>query len=149
MLHVAFSNRQRLLKPDRPLLRRLCRAAAPEEWDGCELAVTLVDDAEIAEMNWGFLGEDGPTDVLAFPLEGPDGSERPVVGEVVVSAERALAEAAARGLEPREELALYVVHGVLHLAGHDDHDAGQRARMQEREREVLAAEGLRRDAATA
>lgn len=146
MLKVVFADWQNFVKPDRLMLRRLCRAAAPPEWSNAELSVTFVGDAHIEEMNKKFLGKDGPTDVLAFPLEGADGGERPVIGEVVVSAERACREAAERGLEPREELALYVVHGVLHLAGHDDGGRGQRGRMQARERAILAAAGLRRDA---
>lgn len=146
MLKVSFADRQNSIQPDRLLLRRLCRAAAPAEWKGCELSVAFVDDAEIAAMNREFLGEDGPTDVLAFPLGGPDGSDRHVVGEVVVSAERAKVEAEARGLQPCEELALYVVHGVLHLAGFDDHDPKAKREMRDREREMLAKENLRRDA---
>lgn len=146
MLKVSFTNEQDALKPDKPLLRRLCRAAAPEAWRDCELSVVLVTDARIAEINGQFLGEPRPTDVLAFPLDGPDGSDRPLAGEVVVSAERAKAEAEARGLSPGEELALYVVHGVLHLAGYDDHDPASRRGMRKREAEILAAECLRRDA---
>lgn len=146
MMQVIFTNRQTVLKPDRPMLRRLCRAAAPPAWEGRALSVVFVDDARIAEMNRQYLGKDRSTDVLAFPLDCPDGSDRPLVGEVVVCAERAVQEAESRGLRPEEELALYVVHGALHLAGYDDHDAGKRRAMRKREAEILAGEGLRRDA---
>ena len=145
MLKVAITNRQKCVAPDRSLLRKLVRAAAPDAWDGCEVSVVVVNDAEIAEMNARFLGKPYPTDVLAFPFDGPDESDTPTVGEVVISAETAAAQAATRGLEARQELGLYVTHGVLHLAGYDDHDVADRRAMRRKERDVLASVGLRRD----
>lgn len=146
MLRVHIANRQQVVPIDRGFVRQLVRAAAPGEWGQAAVSVAIVDDAQIARLNQEFLGAPGPTDVLAFPLGDDDTTDSPTIGEVVVSAERAAAEAASRRLRPEEELALYVVHGVLHLAGHDDHDAKGRRAMRARESEVLARFGMRRDA---
>jgi probable rRNA maturation factor len=144
MVHVEVTNRQRHAKVNRRLLRRLAQSAAADEWGDCALSVVVVGEDEIARLNRRFLGEDGATDVLAFPLSDADASSRPLVGEVVVSGERASVEGPARGLSAEEEMALYVVHGVLHLAGWDDHDPAGRQAMRRRERRVLAGFGLRR-----
>jgi probable rRNA maturation factor len=99
-----------------------------------ELSIALTGDAEIRRINRRFLGHDWATDVIAFPLGDGD-------AEVVVSLERAVAQARARGHPWRAELALYIVHGVLHLHGHDDHEPAARRRMLAAERRVLAALG--------
>ena len=80
----------------------------------------------MAELHERYAGVPGPTDVLAFPL-----ADDPVLlGEVLVSAETARREAAARGHPAYDELLLYAVHGVLHLVGHDDHEPADRRRMR-------------------
>ncbi|MGD2109033.1 MAG: rRNA maturation RNase YbeY [Phycisphaerae bacterium] len=99
------------------------------------LSVALVGDAHIAELNLRHLKREGPTDVLAFDLRGETGSDgdhdrgpgessastvTAIDGEVVVSVETAKREAEKRELAVEAELALYVVHGVLHLLGYDD-----------------------------
>ncbi len=98
-----------------------------------ELNLVFVDPAEMARLNAEHMGEDGPTDVLSFPLDGADPAPvgARMVGDVVVC------PACAR---PRPgELALLVLHGVLHLLGYDHACAADAARMQARERELLAA----------
>ena len=142
MLRVQITNRQDAMKPDRARLRRACRAAAPEAWGDVAVSLAVVDDDEIARINEQYLGRPNATDVIAFALDGPDASERPTVGEIVVSAERALAEAARRDADPQWELALYAAHGVLHLAGYDDHNPAERREMRLRESEALRAAGL-------
>ena len=88
-----------------------------------ELSVALVDDATIATVNWQFLRHTGPTDVISFDLgEG--------LVEIVVSAERAVIVARKLRRRPHDELALYLVHGLLHLAGYDDHTPAQRRAMR-------------------
>jgi probable rRNA maturation factor len=105
---------------------------------GLEISVAFVDDAGIAELHGRWLGDPTPTDVLSFDL----GADQPgPAGEVIVSAERAAEVAGERGLDPVRELALYVVHGTLHLCGFDDRAPAERARMRAAESEVLAALG--------
>ncbi|MBN1418102.1 MAG: rRNA maturation RNase YbeY [Planctomycetes bacterium] len=104
--------------------------------EGAAGGVSLVfaDDAMIRETNRKWLRRDRPTDVIAFPLEGP---EDPILGEVMVSAETAAREALARGIPAERELLLYVVHGVLHVLGYEDGDSRSRRRMRAREARYL------------
>jgi rRNA maturation RNase YbeY len=88
-----------------------------------------------------FPGQAEVTDVLAFDY-GPGCAEDDVEGEVVVSAERALAEARSRGLPPEGELLLYCIHGLLHLAGYEDATPARRERMWRRQLEHLARAGF-------
>jgi probable rRNA maturation factor len=103
------------------------------------LSVTLVDDEAMAELHARYSRVEGPTDVLAFPLEDGDGPGPGLLGEVVVSTDTAAREARARGLPFLRELLLYVAHGTLHLLGHDDHDPLPRRRMHRRQAALLAA----------
>lgn len=103
------------------------------------LSIALVDDRAISRLHQEHMGIAGATDVLAFPLDGTPGG---ALGEVVASAETARREAAARGLAPADELLLYVVHGVLHLLGFDDHREADRRRMRRAERRALRAAGV-------
>jgi probable rRNA maturation factor len=103
-----------------------------------DLSFALLTDLRIAEVHERYAGIPGPTDVLSFPLD--DG---PVFrGEVLLSADTARREAAARGHPPYDEVLLYAVHGVLHLLGHDDHDPADRRRMRRAERRALALLGV-------
>ncbi len=104
-----------------------------------EVAVVFVSDAELARLHATHLGDPSPTDVMAFDLGAAGGG---AAGELYVSVERARAEARLRDLPPERELALYVVHGCLHLCGHDDRRPRPRARMRVAERAVLTRLGF-------
>jgi len=108
---------------------------AGERFESAEVSVAVVDDARIHELNRRYLNHDYATDVLSFVLD-----ERPghVEGEVIVSVDTAVRSAERFGWEPCDELLLYVVHGTLHLTGHDDHDPAALATMREAERQYLA-----------
>ena len=80
------------------------------------------------------------TDVLSFPLSEPGAKK--LAGELVISAEVALEQATARGHDVQAELALYVIHGLLHLCGHDDHPDDAAQAMRQRERHYLGLLGL-------
>ena len=102
------------------------------------LSVAFVTNAAIRKINRKFLNHDFATDVISFPL-GTD-----LVGELVISAEYAVAEAAKRKIPVEEELLRYVAHGILHLLGYDDHRPADKKKMwarQERElRRILAVD---------
>ncbi len=123
---------------------------AAEGVDHAELAVELVGERRIRDLNARYRGQDQVTDVLAFPLEdggeGQDeGSGGPprLLGDVVVCARQALRQARADGLPPAFEVALLLVHGTLHLLGYDHEvDAGQMALRQAEILETLAWEAL-------
>jgi probable rRNA maturation factor len=107
--------------------------------DALEVSLAFVDDAVIAELNGRHLGHEGPTDVLAFPLDGepPVPGEAVLLGDVVVSTERAIAYCRDHGGDPVEETALYLVHGLLHLLGYDDLTEPDDVRMEARQAELL------------
>ncbi len=110
------------------VLMRSGRAAA-------QISLALVDDAWIHALNRRFLGHDWATDVITFPLSEP--GEEPLAGEIVVSAEMAARVAAESGDDPARELALYIVHGLLHLCGCEDSTPAGAAQMRLREAECL------------
>ena len=105
------------------------------------LTVVFVSDAALAELHGRFLDDSSVTDVMAFDLSGEEGAEF----EVYVSVDRAREVASERGVDVQRELALYVVHGTLHLCGYDDHEDSDRARMRVAEGVVMDALGYPRD----
>ena len=110
-----------------------------------EVSLLFVDDRSISELNAKHLGKNQPTDVLAFPMAQPGDAESPqgILGDVVVSAERAVQYAKENELRVEEELSLYLVHGLLHLLGYDDTEPGKNRKMRQREQELLhKADGM-------
>src|SRR5262249_6583118 len=106
------------------------------------LSIVLVTDRALARLHARHMGDPSPTDVITFDLS--DDLEGPL-GEIYASAECARRTARERGVDPRRELCLYVVHGALHLCGFDDRARGDRARMRAAEARVLDALGYARD----
>jgi probable rRNA maturation factor len=80
-----------------------------------EISVVLTDDTTIHTLNRQWRSKDKPTDVLSFPQD-----DRRYLGDVVISVDTATRQATARGWQLAEELALLLVHGILHLLGHED-----------------------------
>jgi probable rRNA maturation factor len=140
-IEVEISDNQSHLDADHELLSGLIsRTLASYGIERASISLAVVDDATIRTINARHLGHDWPTDVISFVLSDP---EDPVFsGELVVSAEMAAATARDAGADPRAELALYVVHGLLHLCGLDDRDPDSEAEMRRSEERILAAEGL-------
>ena len=117
-----------------------------------EISVALVDDPAIHRLNRDYLQHDYPTDVISFLLDSgtsdPRGATQPAVpgrrgtgkwlaGDVVLSGETAVREAGEYGWEPKSEVCLYLVHGLLHLCGYDDLTDAEQSTMRQREREIL------------
>ena len=108
------------------------------------LNVILTGASAMAEMNEQFLQHEGRTDVLTFDLRDDDGfpvDEDDCVAEVYVCPDVAVEYSAKFGTTPSSELVLYIVHGMLHLAGEDDLDDAARAAMRQAERRVM--DGIR------
>ena len=117
---------------------------------GTEMAVVLVSPEQIAEYNREFMDRDGPTDVLAFPLEELEpgrvpphvANEPPLsLGDVFLCPEEIRRHAAAKGIGFEDYLYLLLVHGILHLLGYDHGDDSDADLMEEREAELLAMIG--------
>ena len=137
---VLLTRRERLLRPAWPPLKKVLQQVLRDHDVEGTLSVVLVTDSEIQGVHAEFLGEDRPTDVLSFPLLAPDDppAERETVfGEVIVSTETAAREAENRNLPAVREVALYAIHGTLHLVGFDDHSVVDRRRMRRAERQYL------------
>ena len=112
---------------DRDGLVELARATLEAEGEPrSELSVSFVTAEEMSDLHRTYLAEEGPTDVLSFPLDelGEDGVR--VLGDVVITPAVA---AANRPEDPTSELRLLLVHGILHLLGHDHEDEDDRAAM--------------------
>lgn len=123
-------------RTDRKWLQRVVATTlAYVERPALPVSLLLTDDAEIAAIHGVHLDDPTPTDVISFDLDDE--------AELVVSVETARRVAKAHGHTARAELALYVVHGLLHCCGYDDLRARDRARMRIAEREVLAQLRLR------
>ncbi len=121
---------------------------AEEGVESGELALVFVGVDEMTQLNGDHMGKEGPTDVLAFPIDGLDVVAGvldgvPVfLGDVVVCPEVAVAQAPTHCGSPDAELTLLVVHGVLHVLGHDHYLEDERLRMQDRERIHMARYGF-------
>ena len=123
--------------------------------DETEISVLLVDNATIRELNRDYRAKDAPTDVLSFPLEEEreDEAEPAVIGgpsarmlgDIVISVEKAVEQATEYGHSVERELAFLAIHGLLHLLGHD-HEKGEAAKqaMRAEEKRLLAALGISR-----
>lgn len=111
----------------------------------CQLEIVILGTASIARLNRQWLGHEGPTDVIAFDVgEGLPRETGQVVGQINACWPVACKEAARRGHPAQSELLLYVVHGLLHLLGYDDHDPRAAQAMHLCEDALLAAMGLGR-----
>ena len=116
-----------------------------------EVSVTLTDDAYIQTLNQQYRQMDRPTDVLSFALnEGVEpeiagGPDINVLGDIVLSVERAKAQAAEYGHSLRREIAFLTVHGMLHLLGYDHIEEAERQKMEQEQKMVMEALGISRD----
>lgn len=125
---------------DRMLLARRARAVLRAVGHArSELSLTLVGDAAMAELNALHRGKSGPTDVLSYSLvEGPHAEFRgALLGDVVIDVEQAARQARRARRTLDAELVKLVVHGILHLLGHDHERDDEARRMRREERRVL------------
>ncbi len=108
-----------------------------------DMSIVLTDDAQLRELNREYLGIDAPTDVLSFPSDEEDPETgTPYLGDILISIPRAAQQAEAAGHPVEAEVQLLVVHGTLHLLGHDHAEAAEKARMWQAQSEVMAKLGL-------
>jgi len=141
MIRVEIANPQDAVAINRAMIRDVVRKVLQgEEVADATISLAFVDNATMQQLNKRYLNHDEPTDVLSFPMS--EGNLSPLNGELVIGAEVATEQAGARGHDTEAELALYVIHGILHLCGYDDKDAVRLAEMRRRERHHLASLGL-------
>lgn len=156
-IKVIIANDQKEVKIPtgvRMLVRRCCHAVLVQESfaGSAEISVTFVDDARIQELNKQHRNIDKATDVLSFPLgengvydENPETGAK-MLGDIVISMERAVAQAEEYGHPLQREVAFLTVHSMLHLLGYDHVNGGLEAvHMREKEEAVLTQLGLKRN----
>ncbi|MFA9380498.1 MAG: rRNA maturation RNase YbeY [Acetanaerobacterium sp.] len=155
-IKVSISNPQKKIKIPtgiRLLIRRCCHAVLEyEKMQGdYEVSVSFVDNENIKSLNAQYREKDMPTDVLSFPL-GEGGkydvnreTGAQMLGDIVISVEKAVEQAELYGHSLRREVAYLTVHSMLHLIGYDHEDGGiEMVHMREKEEAVLASLGLPR-----
>ena len=120
------------------LAARCCAAAAAigPKLDR-EVALLIADDETLHAMNIQFRAIDKPTNVLAFPTDDAD-----FLGDIALSVETAIREAAEKGVSLEDHAAHLIIHGMLHLIGYDHEDDVEAVRMERRETEILASLGV-------
>lgn len=142
------------------IIEKAVDAALREEGfpDTCQISVTLCTDEEITALNGEYMEREGATDVLSFPMLMFDGEgvsipesrvydgESLVLGDIVISVDRAKSQASEYGHSVMREVGFLTVHSMLHLMGYDHMEEEERAHMQEKEKKILAAINLPRTA---
>ena len=122
---VLVSNRQDLAVDEDALALLGLRSLEAEGVSDFELSVSLVGPDEMGELHERYLGEPGPTDVLSFALDDEARDGPRMLGDVVICP----AVAAGNNADLEQEVRLLLVHGILHLLGHDHDEGGERAEM--------------------
>ncbi|MEE9284658.1 MAG: rRNA maturation RNase YbeY [Dehalococcoidia bacterium] len=136
-----------------PWLRRVVRGALASAGVGeaVEVGLLVTGDDEVRRLNRDYRGDDRPTDVLSFALEESEvvfprpPNAVPMLGQVVVSYPRAVRQAAEYGHSVEREVAFLVVHGLLHLLGHDHREREDEARMTRKQEAILTSLGITRE----
>jgi probable rRNA maturation factor len=143
MIFIEFDPDVKIDLPQELLERTATQALRQQSAPDADLTLVLTGDARLHDLNRDFLHIDAPTDVLSFPSEETDPETgRRYLGDVVISVLRAAAQAQ-EGKHPFEqEVQLLVVHGVLHLLGHDHAGADEKRRMWAAQAAILESLGV-------
>ena len=141
MFKIAMASPQETIPIDRARMRAAANAVLEGEGiHDAEISLAFVDNPTIHQLNQRYLQHDEPTDVLSFPLS--EANAKRLAGELVIGAEVAQTQAASLGHDLQAELALYVIHGLLHLCGYDDETEPGVEEMRRREKHYLQKLGL-------
>jgi probable rRNA maturation factor len=137
---ITLTRKSKAMAVSGETLKKLVAFVAGQEGYGlADVDLAIVDAAEMAELNRRHLHAAGPTDVLSFDLS--EAGKSGLSAQIIVCADVAARQGPLRGLSPQHELMLYVVHGLLHLMGYEDHTVRGAARMHAREDALLTAFG--------
>lgn len=141
MIRVDFENASTVSPvPAVDAFRRWADAAA--ERADAEVSIRIVDEAESAELNRTYRHKSGPTNVLSFPFEVPEGIPNRLLGDLVICAGVVAREALEQGKRPEAHWAHMVVHGMLHLQGRDHVEDREAEAMEAEEAAILARLGF-------
>lgn len=143
-MEILIDNRQDKVEMDediQDIINRSIRAVLDYENidEEYEVSVSFVDNKEIREINSEFRNIDKETDVLSFPLEQDfliEG-EIPILGDIIISCEKALEQAKEYGHDFKREISYLTVHSSLHLLGYDHIDEDEKDLMRNKEKEIM------------
>ncbi|MBE0509943.1 MAG: rRNA maturation RNase YbeY [Chromatiales bacterium] len=127
--------------PSEAELERWAGAALAGQPEEAELTIRIVDEDESQQLNRDYRGKDYATNVLSFPFEAPPGMDLPLLGDVVICAGVVAREAAEQDKALHAHWAHMVIHGCLHLLGHDHIEEAEADQMEGLEIHLLAALG--------
>ena len=135
---------------DAARLEEAARQVLASERAQGDITILITDDETVAELNQRYLGREGPTDVLSFPAIDPNAAhdfalppgQPPYLGDILIALPYTRRQAERLGRPLEDELALLVVHGVLHLLGYDHATPEEKAAMWARQNAILTALGL-------
>ena len=141
-MNIAIANRQRTKKINVRLLKQIVAALFAElKISEAELGIALVGAKEMAKVNWQFLQHEGSTDVITFGYENSEfriqNSEPELHGELFICVDDAVLQAKKFKTSWQAEMVRYVVHGILHLLGHDDLKPDLRRKMKRAENRLV------------
>ena len=132
---ITIINRQRAKRINLRLLKQIIAALFENlKIESAELGISLVAAKEMAQVNWNFLRHEGSTDVITFDYAE---NRKQVYGELFVCVDEAILQAKKFKTNWQSEIVRYVVHGILHLLGHDDHRVSARSKMKREEDRLL------------
>lgn len=143
VINVEFNNQQDEVKISQEmfeLLREVIITAAElEGYSGGEVSIAFVSNQQIKELNKKYRDKNEATDVLSFPIDDE------MLGDIIISANRAQEQSEEYGHSLKRELAYLTVHGMLHLFGYDHHSKEEKKEMRQKEERVLTQLGISRD----
>jgi len=145
MIHFSAESGYNKLKIEKLLTRAAEAALAYLGEEMSDLSLVIMGDKKMRRLNKQFRGINQPTDVLSFPAGSPMMNGAGYLGDIVISLPRARHQASAAGHSLNDELQLLVVHGVLHLLGHDHDTPNRKKKMWAVQDEILRNLGVRID----
>ena len=135
-MKIEISNQQNLKRINLSQLRKyITKVCTLLHKSSAKISLLLCDNALIKDLNNKFFKKTNPTDVIAFPLK--DKFNKDYLGEVVVSVEEAVKVSSKNGVSWKEELVLYIVHGILHLSGYCDKTRKEREKMERKQQKIV------------
>lgn len=139
---VEISNRQQFCQLNKVGIKNIIKRILEVEEFECNngvISISFVTDEEIRSLNKQYLSRDYYTDVISFPFQdNPEPMEYPdILGEVIISIERAIHNQSIYNTSPETEVKLYIIHGILHLLRYNDSTEKEKNEMQKREEELL------------
>jgi len=142
-MKLEIINLQKLYPVDTKSIKKIARGVLKFEKQDAELNIVFTDNKRIKEINKTFLGHNYATDVITFAYDEASINNDKASGEIIISVEMAKKLAQKHDCAVEGEIALYLVHGLLHLFGYNDKQRKEAKKMHQREGKLLSALGFR------